>query len=159
VARAALAGFVGSVFQEPEHQFLARTVADELELGPLRLGSPPAVARERRDELLARLHLERLADANPFTLSGGSSGGCPVGTALATRPQLLVLDEPTFGQDARTWRELLDLLAGTARRGSGRAAGHARRGLRRRPGRPHAGPAVKRESTPAPQSTATTVPQ
>jgi energy-coupling factor transport system ATP-binding protein len=107
-----LAGFVGSVFQEPEHQFLARTVAEELELGPLRLGSPPAVARERREELLARLHLERLADANPFTLSGGEQRRLSVGTALATRPQLLVLDEPTFGQDARTWRELLDLLAG-----------------------------------------------
>jgi len=108
----ALAGFVGSVFQKPEHQFLARTVADELELGPLRLGSSPAVARQRRDELLARLHLERLAEANPFTLSGGEQRRLSVGTALATRPRLLVLDEPTFGQDARTWRELLDLLAG-----------------------------------------------
>jgi energy-coupling factor transport system ATP-binding protein len=108
----AVAGFVGSVFQDPEHQFLARTVADELELGPLRLGSSPAVARQRRDELLARLHLERLAEANPFTLSGGEQRRLSVGTALATRPQLLVLDEPTFGQDARTWLELLDLLAG-----------------------------------------------
>jgi energy-coupling factor transport system ATP-binding protein len=108
----ALAGFVGSVFQEPEHQFLARTVADELELTPLRLGSPRAAARDRRDELLARLHLEHLAEANPFTLSGGEKRRLSVGTALATRPQLLVLDEPTFGQDARTWRELLDLLAG-----------------------------------------------
>ena len=108
----ALAAVVGSVFQEPEHQFLARTVAAELELGPLRLGRPPAAARARREELLARLHLEHLAGANPFTLSGGQKRRLSVGTALATRPQLLVLDEPTFGQDARTWRELLDLLAG-----------------------------------------------
>jgi energy-coupling factor transport system ATP-binding protein len=108
----ALAGFVGSVFQDPEHQFLARTVADELELGPLQLGSSAAVARQRRDELLTRLHLEHLAEANPFTLSGGEQRRLSVGTALATRPQLLVLDEPTFGQDARTWLELLDLLAG-----------------------------------------------
>jgi energy-coupling factor transport system ATP-binding protein len=108
----ALAGFVGSVFQEPEHQFLARTVADELELTPLLLGSSPAAASERRGELLARLHLEHLAEANPFTLSGGEKRRLSVGTALATRPQLLVLDEPTFGQDARTWQELLTLLAG-----------------------------------------------
>ena len=108
----ALAGFAGSVFQEPEHQFLARTVADELELTPLRLGQRPAAAKERRQELLARLHLEHLAEANPFTLSGGEKRRLSVGTALAARPRLLVLDEPTFGQDARTWRELLDLLAG-----------------------------------------------
>ena len=57
------------------------------------------------------MRLDGLAGANPFTLSGGEQRRLSVATALATAPQVLVLDEPTFGQDARTWRELLDLVA------------------------------------------------
>ena len=52
-----------------------------------------------------------LAGANPFTLSGGEKRRLSVATALATSPDVLVLDEPTFGQDALTWTELLDLCA------------------------------------------------
>ncbi|HEU4346626.1 MAG TPA: ABC transporter ATP-binding protein, partial [Actinoplanes sp.] len=107
---AVLAGRVGSVFQNPEHQFVASRVADELALA----GPPPS----RVDELLARLRLTHLADANPYTLSGGEARRLSVATALATAPRLLVLDEPTFGQDRRTWIELADLLA------SLRDAGH-----------------------------------
>jgi energy-coupling factor transport system ATP-binding protein len=94
-------------------------VCDELMLGPLRVGVAEPAARRRADELLARLHLEPLAEANPFTLSGGEKRRLSVGTALATAPAVLILDEPTFGQDRRTAGELLDLLA--ALRDSGRA--------------------------------------
>jgi energy-coupling factor transport system ATP-binding protein len=106
-----LVGAVGTVFQDPEHQFLTRTVADELDLGPLRRGASAEQARRTTTTLLDRLHLAALAGANPFTLSGGEKRRLSVATALATGPAVLVLDEPTFGQDARTWRELLDLLA------------------------------------------------
>ena len=63
------------------------------------------------DDLLGRLRLDRLAAANPYTLSGGEQRRLSVATALATAPRVLVLDEPTFGQDRRTWIELVDLLA------------------------------------------------
>lgn len=104
---AALTRRIGSVFQQPEHQFVTRTVADELALGPRRAGLPLDVV----DDLLARLRLDRLAGANPYTLSGGEQRRLSVATALATTPRVLVLDEPTFGQDRRTWAELVDLLA------------------------------------------------
>jgi energy-coupling factor transport system ATP-binding protein len=57
------------------------------------------------------LRLTRLAGANPFTLSGGEARRLSVATALAAGPSVLLLDEPTFGQDRRTWIELVDLLA------------------------------------------------
>jgi energy-coupling factor transport system ATP-binding protein len=114
-----LAERIGTVFQDPEHQFLAGRVRDELTLGPVAAGVDRQAARRRADELLTRLHLDHLADANPFTLSGGEKRRLSVATALATAPAVLVLDEPTFGQDRRTAVELLRLLA--ALRDEGRA--------------------------------------
>jgi energy-coupling factor transport system ATP-binding protein len=102
---------IGSVFQDPRHQFVAGTVAEELAVGPKRAGASPEQTSARVDELLERLRLVTLARANPFTLSGGEQRRLSVATALATRPRLLVLDEPTFGQDAVTWAELARLLA------------------------------------------------
>ncbi len=102
---------IGTVFQEPEHQFLAGTVRDELAVGPRALKLPVAEITARVDELLQRLRLDALAAANPFTLSGGEKRRLSVATALATRPRVLVLDEPTFGQDSRTWAEQVALLA------------------------------------------------
>jgi energy-coupling factor transport system ATP-binding protein len=102
---------VGAVFQDPEHQLLTARVDDELMVGPRRAGVPETAARRRCAELLERLRLGHLAGANPFTLSGGEKRRLSVATALATEPDVLVLDEPTFGQDARTWQELLSLCA------------------------------------------------
>lgn len=102
---------IGMVFQEPEHQLLASTVREELAIGPRSLGLSEAEIASRGDELLQRLRLDRLAQANPYTLSGGEKRRLTVAAALATRPRVLILDEPTFGQDARTWQELLAMLA------------------------------------------------
>ena len=106
---------VGTVFQEPEHQFVTGKVLDELMFGPRHLGH----GEDRVDELLVRLRLTELVDANPYTLSGGEKRRLSVATVLAAHPQVLVLDEPTFGQDANTWAELASFLselldAGTA---------------------------------------------
>ena len=109
---------IGSVFQDPRHQFVAATVADELAVGPRRLGVGADEVASRTDDLLDRLRLTALARANPFTLSGGEQRRLSVGTALASRPAVLVLDEPTFGQDAATWAELAELLLGARAQGT-----------------------------------------
>jgi energy-coupling factor transport system ATP-binding protein len=102
---------IGSVFQNPEHQFLTGSVRDELALGPRALKRDAASVADVCDALLDRLHLAELADVNPYTLSGGQKRRLSVATVLATQPELVVLDEPTFGQDRNTWEELVRLLA------------------------------------------------
>jgi energy-coupling factor transport system ATP-binding protein len=110
---------VGTVFQDPEHQFVRRRADEELMVGPLQTGATEAAARARSAELLARLRLAPLAAANPFTLSGGEQRRLSVATALATDPPLLVLDEPTFGQDQVTYAELVVLLRAARDQGRG----------------------------------------
>ncbi|NHW87346.1 ATP-binding cassette domain-containing protein, partial [Escherichia coli] len=82
----ALTRRIGSVFQNPEHQFVTGTVFDELALGPRRTGAAEPAVRDRVSELLSRLRLDRLAAANPYTLSGGEARRLSVATALATAP-------------------------------------------------------------------------
>ncbi|GAA1818567.1 ATP-binding cassette domain-containing protein [Nesterenkonia flava] len=109
---------IGMVFQEPEHQFVTTSVAEELALSARQAVEPgsrePLYSEEQVQErvavLLDRLNLKGLAEANPFTLSGGEKRRLSVGTALAAGPPLLLLDEPTFGQDARTFADLVLLL-------------------------------------------------
>jgi energy-coupling factor transport system ATP-binding protein len=109
---------IGSVFQDPEHQFLTGTVRAELSLGPRALKRNVTEIDARTDELLQRLRLQHVADANPYTLSGGEKRRLSVATVLATGPAVIVLDEPTFGQDRRTWEELIRLLADVADAGT-----------------------------------------
>lgn len=105
-----LAQRVGYVFQNPEHQFVARTVLEELQVGPKVMGLK--VADQRYQELLERLSLAHLASANPFTLSGGEKRRLSVATALIAAPKLVLFDEPTFGQDPHTFGELVAIVRG-----------------------------------------------
>ncbi|MCK3768759.1 energy-coupling factor transporter ATPase [Microbacterium aerolatum] len=107
-----LAARVGFVFQNPEHQFIAHTVFNELAHGLRLRGTPDAEIGERVGEMLARFGLEHKAEVHPFLLSGGEKRRLSVGTALITRPRVLALDEPTFGQDRARADELLRLLEG-----------------------------------------------
>ncbi|MBT2484507.1 MULTISPECIES: ABC transporter ATP-binding protein [unclassified Microbacterium] len=105
-----LAARIGFVFQNPEHQFIAHTVFDELAHGLRLRKTPDAEITSRVEEMLIRFGLEHKATVHPFLLSGGEKRRLSVGTALITRPRVLALDEPTFGQDRARATELLDLL-------------------------------------------------
>ncbi|WP_394552329.1 ABC transporter ATP-binding protein [Agromyces sp. MMS24-JH15] len=101
---------IGTVFQEPEHQFVARTVRDEVAVAARALGRLDRAAERRIDEVLERLRLSPLSAANPFTLSGGEQRRLTVASVLVAQPGVVILDEPTFGQDRVTWIELVRLL-------------------------------------------------
>ncbi len=109
---------IGMVFQDPEHQFLTQTVRDELAVGPRALGWEAPRVDAVVDALLDRLGLTALAAANPFTLSGGQKRRLSVATVLAAAPAVVVLDEPTFGQDRRGWIGIVSLLQEEIARGT-----------------------------------------
>lgn len=100
----------GYVFQNPEHQFLTDRVVDELAFGPHLLGWPASRIRSAVDDRLARFGLTDLSDRNPFLLSGGQKRRLSVACALITEPRLLLLDEPTYGQDHHNAAEIMTLL-------------------------------------------------
>ncbi len=103
---AELARRAGFVFQEPERQFLAQTVAEEVALGLTDR------ERERVPELLDRLALplDAFGSRSPYRLSGGEQRRLSLACVLVRRPSVLVLDEPTFGQDRLGYEGLLGIL-------------------------------------------------
>jgi len=107
-----LLGRIGMGFQEPEPQFVTSSVRDEVAVGPKSMGKTDDEAYAIADMMLERLNLKRFAPANPFTLSGGEKRRLSVASMLAAAPKVLVMDEPTFGQDFTTWTEMVRLIAG-----------------------------------------------
>ena len=114
----ALSTHVGFVFQNPEHQFIAASVFDEIAHGLRRQHLDEAEIERRTLDLLDRFGLRERAHVHPFLLSGGQKRRLSVGTALVAGARVLVLDEPTFGQDRARADELLGLLRDLNREGT-----------------------------------------
>ncbi|MBI9086775.1 MAG: ATP-binding cassette domain-containing protein [Desulfobacterales bacterium] len=114
-ATSVLARHIGIAFQNPNSQFFKLTVADEIRVAPRALGGEdePWLA-----ELARRLQLEDLMARAPFRLSSGEKKRVAFAAALASRPDVLVLDEPTAGQDAFFRRALAALLTHLAADGT-----------------------------------------
>jgi energy-coupling factor transport system ATP-binding protein len=111
---AVLARRAAYVFQDPERQFLAERVRDEI-----LLGLDPA-RRHQAEVLLAELGLplDRFGGRSPFRLSGGEARRLSLAVALVRDPGVLVLDEPTFGQDRGNYDRLLEILSGHLQAGA-----------------------------------------
>ncbi|MCY8308152.1 ABC transporter ATP-binding protein [Bacillus vallismortis] len=97
---------MGFVFQNPEHQFVTGTVYDELLFGR----KVNAETEKKAQHLLHRFGLAHLADHHPFAISQGQKRRLSVATMLMHNVKVLLLDEPTFGQDARTAAECMDMI-------------------------------------------------
>lgn len=99
---------VGLVFQYPEHQLFAENVFEEMSFGPRNWKFPEQETREAVSKTMALLGLpDELLSRSPFQLSGGQKRRLCIASVLASRPDYLVLDEPTAGLDASGRRELL----------------------------------------------------
>jgi len=94
-----LARHVGYVFQNPDHQIFCATVAEEVAYGMKTVGMPQAEIDARLDEVLGFTGLGAVRDEHPFSLGKGERQRIAVASILALRPQILVVDEPTTGQD------------------------------------------------------------
>ena len=115
----ALANEVALVFQNPEHQFLCDTVAEELAYSLLAQGvDDPDEVKRRVDEMLARLDISDTAASHPFALSAGAKRRLGVATMLVGgRARLLIVDEPTYGQDRHLTERLMALINNLRREG------------------------------------------
>ncbi|GAA3580133.1 MULTISPECIES: energy-coupling factor ABC transporter ATP-binding protein [Streptomyces] len=100
------------VVQDPDDQLFAASVAQDVSFGPLNLGLPDAEVRARVDEALAALDITRLADRPTHLLSYGQRKRTAIAGAVAMRPRVLILDEPTAGLDPDGQERLLTTLGG-----------------------------------------------
>lgn len=109
---AAVKAKVGVVFQYPERQLFAETVAQDVAFGPRNLGLPQDEVARRVASSLTRvgLDLAAIGDKSPFELSGGQQRRVAFAGVLAMEPEVLVLDEPMAGLDPAARRDFLELI-------------------------------------------------
>jgi energy-coupling factor transport system ATP-binding protein len=108
---AALAGRVGIVFQNPDRQIFAGKVRDEVAFGPRMLGRNDAEAAAAGAAALETVGLSDATDANPYDLGYSRRKLLAIASVLAMDTPVLVLDEPTTGQDARGMARVQAVLA------------------------------------------------
>ena len=116
---AAVKAKVGVVFQYPERQLFAETVARDVAFGPHNLGLPQDEVDRRVESSLSRvgLDLSTVGDKSPFELSGGQQRRVAFAGVLAMEPEVLVLDEPMAGLDPAARRDFLGLIGRFHREG------------------------------------------
>ncbi len=113
-----LANHIALVFQNPEHQFLTDTVLDEIEYSLLARGvADPAERKQTITQMLEQLGLSEATSVHPFALSAGMKRRLGVATMLVSQPQVLIVDEPTYGQDKQMTETLMSLMEDIRARG------------------------------------------
>ena len=107
------ATMVGFVFQNPDHQIFAETVEEEVSFGLLNFGYSEEQRHQRVTEALEAvgLHHPEIRTQDPFSLTKGTRQRIAVASVLATRPGILVFDEPTTGLDFQETTSMMNMLA------------------------------------------------
>jgi energy-coupling factor transport system ATP-binding protein len=111
---ARLAKRVAYIFQVPEKQFVCNTVYDEIAHGLRSLGLPEPEVATQTQAFLESVRLADRQDASPYVLSHGQKRRLSVAAMVVGKPEVVVLDEPTFGQDFHQARNLMELLRSLA---------------------------------------------
>lgn len=101
---------VGMVFQNPDNQIVANVVEEDVAFAPENLGVPPQEIRERVDEALQIVGMERYKEHAPHLLSGGQKQRVAIAGVIAMRPKCIVLDEPTAMLDPQGRRDVLNTI-------------------------------------------------
>jgi energy-coupling factor transport system ATP-binding protein len=109
---AELAGTTAMVFQDPEDQVVMTTVWNEVAFGLENVGTPPGEIAARIDAALATVDALHLAERRAIELSSGELQRVCLASALALRPRLLIVDEPTSQLDVEVAEAFLDTLTG-----------------------------------------------
>lgn len=104
-----LARHVGFVLQNPDQQLFAETVEEEIAFGPKNLGLDPEIIKSRIDMALAFVDLDDKRQEFPPALSKGERAKVVIACALALDPEVIVLDEPTTGQDFKGCHQILQI--------------------------------------------------
>lgn len=105
-----LAPIVGLVFQDPFNMLFARTVKEELSFGPLNLRVPAGEIPARVKQAAVSCRIEHLLEHSPFASSHGEKKRICVGSILAMKPKILILDEPTAGQDYASYTSFMEFI-------------------------------------------------
>jgi energy-coupling factor transport system ATP-binding protein len=108
-AVADLASHVGFVLQNPDQQLFAETVEDEISYGPKNLGLDAATVKERVERSLEVVGLQDKRIEFPPALSKGDRAKVVIASALALDPEVMILDEPTTGQDYRGCHQIMQI--------------------------------------------------
>ncbi len=108
-----LAGQVGIVFQNPDLLLQAATVAEEIAFGPKNFRLSRQAVEDRLEEILLMFDLETLKAEAPYALSRGQRQRTAVAASFSLYPDLLLLDEPTTGQDYYHLQQLMQMLDNT----------------------------------------------
>lgn len=104
-----LSRLVGYVFQDPDAQIFKSKVREEIAYGPKNMGYKDEEVAQMVDDVAEKLEIRHLLDSNPFFISKGDKQRIAVASVMAMRPKVLILDEPTTGQDFKRSKEIMDL--------------------------------------------------